>query len=80
VRLSVSIVPNSAAAATVPKVVGQDQAAAATALRDAGFKPLVLFRKTTDPSKDGLVLEQQPPANTSIPRGSYLAIFVGRTG
>jgi beta-lactam-binding protein with PASTA domain len=80
VRVSVSNGPNPAAAATIPKVVGQDQAAAATALRDAGFKPLVLFRKTTDPSKDGLVLEQQPGTNTSIPRGSYVAIFVGRTG
>jgi beta-lactam-binding protein with PASTA domain len=80
VRVSVSNGPNPAAAATIPKVVGQDQAAAATALRDAGFKPLVLFRKTTDSSKDGFVLEQQPAANTSIPRGSYVAIFVGRTG
>ena len=80
VRVSVSNGPNPAAAATIPKVVGQDQASAASALRDAGFKPLVLFRKTTDPSKDGLVLEQQPSATTSIPRGSYVAIFIGHTG
>jgi beta-lactam-binding protein with PASTA domain len=80
VRVSVSNGPNPAAAATIPSVVGQDQAAAAAVLREAGFKPLVLFRKTTDASKDGLVLEEQPVANKSIPRGSFVAIFVGHTG
>jgi serine/threonine-protein kinase len=79
VRVNVSEGPNPAAATTVPNVVGQDQAAAATTLRQAGFKVLVLFRKTTDPSKDGVVLEEQPAAGSSIPRGSYVAIFVGRT-
>jgi beta-lactam-binding protein with PASTA domain len=80
VRVSVSNGPNPAAATTVPNVVGQDQAAAANALRQAGFKVLVLFRKTTDSSKDGMVLDEQPVAGSSIPRGSYVAIFVGRTG
>jgi beta-lactam-binding protein with PASTA domain len=79
-RVSVSNGPNPAAATTVPNVVGQDQAAAANALRQAGFKVLVLFRKTTDSSKDGMVLDEQPVAGSSIPRGSYVAIFVGRTG
>ena len=78
VRVNVSEGPNPAAAVTVPSVVGQDQAAAASTLRQAGFKVLVLFRKTTDQTKDGTVLEQQPAAGASIPRGSYVAIFVGR--
>jgi beta-lactam-binding protein with PASTA domain len=59
--------------------VGQEQAAAATALRQAGFRVLVLNRRTTDQSQNGLVLEQQPAAGSNIPRGSYVAIFVGRT-
>ena len=80
IRVSVSNGPNPAGATTVPNVVGEDQAAAATALRQAGFKVLVLFRKTTDSSKDGMVLDEQPVAGSSIPRGSYVAIFVGRTG
>jgi beta-lactam-binding protein with PASTA domain len=78
VRVNVSTGPNPAASATVPSVVGQDQAAAASAVRQAGFKVLVLFRKTTDQTKDGVVLEEQPRAGSSIPRGSYVAIFVGR--
>ena len=78
VRVNVSTGPNPAAPVTVPSVVGQDQAAAASALRQAGLKVLVLFRKTTDQTKDGVVLEEQPRAGSSIPRGSYVAIFVGR--
>ena len=78
VRVNVSNGPNPPAPATVPDVAAQDQAAAATALREAGFKVVVLFRKTADQTKDGIVLEQQPAAGSSIPRGSYVAIFVGR--
>ena len=78
VRVNVSEGPNPAAATTVPSVVGQDQTAAATALRQAGFKVLVLFRKTTDQTQNGVVVEEQPAAGSSIPRGSYVAIFVGR--
>ena len=78
VRLAVSTGPNPEAAASVPNVVGQDQAAAATALRDAGFRVLVLNRPTTDQSKDGLVIAQAPPGGSSTPGGSLVAIYVGR--
>jgi beta-lactam-binding protein with PASTA domain len=80
VRVNVSTGPNPAAATTIPDVVGQDQATAATALRQAGFRVLVLNRRTSDQAQNGLVLEQQPGAGASIPRGSLVAIFVGRTG
>jgi beta-lactam-binding protein with PASTA domain len=79
VRINVSEGPNPATAATVPDVVGQEQAAAGQALRQAGFKVLVLFRKTADQTQAGLVLDEQPAAGASIPAGSYVAIFVGRT-
>ena len=78
VRVAVSEGPNPAVASTVPSVLGQDQTSAATALRQAGFKVLVLFRKTTDQTRDGTVIDEQPHAGASIPRGSYVAIFVGR--
>jgi beta-lactam-binding protein with PASTA domain len=47
-------------------------------LRDAGFKVAVLNRPTADQSKDGLVVEEQPRAGSSIPGGSQVTIFVGR--
>jgi eukaryotic-like serine/threonine-protein kinase len=78
VRVNVSTGPNPQPNAAVPNVVGQDQATAAQTLRDAGFKVAVLNRPTVDQSKDGLVVEQQPRANSSIPGGSQVTIFIGR--
>jgi|1185.fasta_scaffold02591_2 beta-lactam-binding protein with PASTA domain len=78
VRVTVSNGPNPAEAVAVPDVTTQDQASAAQALRQAGLRPLVLFRRTNDQSQVGNVIEQQP-AGGSIPRGSYVAIFVGRS-
>jgi beta-lactam-binding protein with PASTA domain len=62
----------------VPDVVGQDQASASSAIRQAGLKPLVLFRTTTDQTQDGNVVEEQPSAGASVPSGSSVTIFVGR--
>jgi beta-lactam-binding protein with PASTA domain len=78
VRINVSTGPNPQPAASVPNVVGQDQATAVHALRAAGFKVLVLNRPTADQSKDGVVVEQQPKAGSSIPAGLLVTIFVGR--
>jgi beta-lactam-binding protein with PASTA domain len=78
VRVRVSAGPNPQAATTVPNVVGQDQATAADTLRAAGFKVAVLNRPTADQSKDGLVVEQQPPAGASVPAGLQVTIFIGR--
>jgi serine/threonine-protein kinase len=78
VRVNVSTGPNPQPNAAVPNAVGQDQATAAQTLRDAGFKVAVLNRPTTDQSKDGFVVEQQPRANANIPGGSQVTIFIGR--
>ena len=78
VRVNVSTGPNPQPNASVPNVVGQDQAAAVQSLRDDGFKVAVLNRPTTDESKGGLVVEEQPHAGSSIPGGSRVTIFVGR--
>jgi beta-lactam-binding protein with PASTA domain len=80
VRLDVSTGPNPAAFATVPSVIGQDEAAAMSAIRQAGFRVVVLHRPTAIQSKSGVVLEQQPRAGSNIPRGSYVALFVGEFG
>lgn len=79
VRINVSTGANPETATEVPKVVGQDQATAVQTLRAAGFKVLVLNRSTTEASKDGQVVEQQPKAGASIPGGLLVTIFVGRS-
>jgi beta-lactam-binding protein with PASTA domain len=78
VRINVSTGANPQPAASVPNVVGQDQTTAVQTLRAAGFKVLVLNRPTADQSKDGVVVEQQPRAGSSIPAGLLVTIFVGR--
>jgi serine/threonine-protein kinase len=78
VRVSVSTGANPQPATTIPNVVGQDRATAAQTLRAAGFRVAVLDRPTSDQSKDGMVVEQQPKAGTSIPAGLQVTIFVGR--
>jgi serine/threonine-protein kinase len=62
----------------VPGVIGQDQASASSAIRQAGLKPLVVFRNTTDQTQDGNVIAEQPAAGTSVARGSSVTISVGR--
>ena len=78
VRVNVSTGPNPQPNTSLPNVAGQDQAAAVQSLRDAGFKVAVLNRPTADQSKDGLVVEEQPHAGSSIPGGSQVTIFVDR--
>ena len=78
VRLVVSTGPNPQPSASVPNVVGQEQATAAETLRDAGFRVLVLNRPTTNQSEDGVVIEQQPRAGSNIPGDSLVAIYIGR--
>jgi len=79
VRLTVAEGPNPGTPTSVPTVIGQDQASASQTIRQAGFKVVVLFRKTTNASRAGLVVDEQPAAGTSVPAGAYVAIFVGRT-
>jgi beta-lactam-binding protein with PASTA domain len=78
VRINVSTGPNPQPAVAVPDVVGQDQATAVQNLRAAGFRVAVLNRPSSDQSKDGVVVEQQPKAGSSIPAGLQVTIFVGR--
>jgi eukaryotic-like serine/threonine-protein kinase len=78
VPLVVSAGPNPQPTTSVPNVVGQDQATAAGTLRSAGFSVVVLNRPTTNQSKDGLVIDEQPHAGSSVPGGSQVTISVGR--
>jgi eukaryotic-like serine/threonine-protein kinase len=66
------------ARATVPDVIGQDEATARERLRAAGYAVRMVERPTRDPAKDGVVFRQRPRAGQSAPRGSPVVIFVSR--
>ena len=78
VRIQASTGPNPEPAEAVPGVTGQDQASAATAVRSAGFRIVVLNRLVSSESRDGVVVEQQPAAGKNVPGRSLVAIFIGR--
>jgi beta-lactam-binding protein with PASTA domain len=51
---------------------------ARAALEEAGFRPRGVARDTTEPSEEGIVLEQDPSGTTEAARGSTVTIYVGR--
>jgi serine/threonine-protein kinase len=75
VRITVSGGPR---VRTVPDVVGETEAAARRILRDVGFTVRALDRAVTDPARDGIVVEQDPPARTRVQGTTEVLIYVGR--
>jgi eukaryotic-like serine/threonine-protein kinase len=61
----------------VPDVVGVAEAEAVSQLEEAGFTVRIRREDVTDPTQDGVVLEQDPEANSTAPRDSEVAITVG---
>ncbi len=64
----------------VPNVVGKGEALAAAALGEAGLKPVVVSRTTTDPAQVGVVLAQSPAARAHVRKGATVTIGVGVLG
>jgi serine/threonine-protein kinase len=74
VTLSVSKGPTQTA---VPDVTSSDQDTATSTLENSGFKVKVQKQPTSDPSQDGIVLDQDPVGGTNAKPGSTVTIFVG---
>ena len=62
----------------VPDVNGLDSAGALRTLKAAGFDPIVTSTDTTDPTQDGVVLDQRPIALADASPGAIVTITVGR--
>jgi eukaryotic-like serine/threonine-protein kinase len=75
VQITVSTGPEQA---TVPDVVDEDEDTARQILLDAGFRVVVSRVDTSDPSEDGIVVDQDPDADTEAESGSKVRIFVAR--
>jgi serine/threonine-protein kinase len=64
---------------TLPRLVGQTEAAASALLGKLGLTPQpVIEIKDRNRAYDGLVLAQKPPAHTSVPPGTVVIINVER--
>jgi serine/threonine-protein kinase len=61
----------------VPDVVGMSEDEARGRLSGAGLGATTQERTVTDPSQDGVVIEQRPGAGTEVDEGSDVVIVVG---
>ena len=61
----------------VPDVVGLSEDEAASRLSSAGLTPERQERTVTDPTQDGIVIEQRPGAGTQVDEGRQVVIVVG---
>jgi beta-lactam-binding protein with PASTA domain len=77
VELTVAKAPEESA---VPNVVGQEEAKAAAALEQAGFKPKAHSQSTSEQSAVGMVLEQSPAGGAKARKGTTVTISVGVPG
>jgi len=63
--------------ASVPSVVGEDADTAASDLQSAGFSVSTVDQPTSDPSEDGMVVDQSPSGGSSEKPNSTVTIYVG---
>ena len=75
ITLSVSKGPGTT---QIPDVTFQTQADATKILQGAGFTVAVIFQPATDPSQDGLVLNEDPSGGTNGKPGDVVTITVGQ--
>ena len=76
--MTLSVSRGSTATTPVPDVRNQDEPTAKALLTGSGFKVTVVRQTVTDPSEQGIVLDQQPGGGTNAPAGSTVTIFVGK--
>jgi beta-lactam-binding protein with PASTA domain len=62
----------------VPDVMGQSEERAAGRISSAGLSPVTQERTVTDPTQDGVVIEQRPAAGTTVDEGEQVTIVVGK--
>jgi beta-lactam-binding protein with PASTA domain len=61
----------------VPDVIGLSERSARSRLSSAGLEPVVQERTVTDPTQDGVVVEQRPAPGTQVEEGRQVVIVVG---
>ena len=72
-------VASAATKMTVPDVTGLDETGARQHLTGARFRVQVVGQPVTDPSQDGVVLDETPAGGSRAAKGSTVTITVGRT-
>jgi beta-lactam-binding protein with PASTA domain len=76
-RLQVSAGPHPKPGQSVPDTTGEDAATAQQDLQDAGFTVIQATWPVSDPSSDGVVVQQTPSAGGDAPSGTTIVVYVG---
>jgi serine/threonine-protein kinase len=76
--VTLSVSKGAAATAPVPDVTNQDEPTARALLEGSGFQVKVTHQDVSDPSEQGIVVDQNPPGGANEPSGSTVTIVVGR--
>jgi eukaryotic-like serine/threonine-protein kinase len=75
VSLTVSKGPKTS---TVPNVTSYDVSTAEQTLQASGFRDTVVYQQTTDPTQDGVVLNQSPNGGSQQPAKTVVTLTVGQ--
>jgi serine/threonine-protein kinase len=75
--VTLSVSSGATSTTPVPDVTNQDEPTARALLTGSGFKVRVKHQPVTDPSEQGIVLDQQPSGGTNAPANSTVTITVG---
>jgi beta-lactam-binding protein with PASTA domain len=62
---------------SVPDVVGMKEGRATSTLSRAGLAAVREEREVTDPTQDGVVIEQRPGSGSQVDKGSQVVIVIG---
>ncbi len=62
----------------VPNVVGQSEEQATATLTGQGFTSTIVTRTVTDPTKNGIVVQQSPAAGAKAAKGASVTLAVGK--
>lgn len=63
---------------TVPSLLGESEGEALSTLNSLGLGSKVTSRTVTDPSKEGLVVHQDPGAGAKLQKGEVVTIAIGK--
>jgi serine/threonine-protein kinase len=76
--VTLSVSKGTTGTTPVPDVTSQDEPTAKAILQSSGFKVTETQQTVSDPSEDGIVLQQKPGGGTNAPAGSTVALVVGQ--
>lgn len=78
VASGLAVTPPDVTEVYVPNVLGLTEGRAESAIRNSELTPVIQYRTTSDPEKNGIVISQSPNAGKKVPNGSEVVVTIGK--